>query len=169
MSIKIGDKVYIAETSVLLGDVSLSDGVSIFDHAVLRGDINRICIGEDTNVQDNATIHVEKDHETIIGRNVSIGHNAVVHGSVVDDNVIIGMGAILLNGSHIREGSVVAAGAVVTEGFDCPENSIIAGVPARVRKTDPSIRDYAVRNGKSYQSLRDRYLHGTIERMTGSS
>lgn len=169
MSIRIGRNVYIAETAVIIGDVKLSDGVSVFDHAVLRGDINSISIGENSNVQDNVTIHVERDHPAIIGKNVSIGHNAVVHGATVDDNVIVGMGSILLNGSSVGSGSVVAAGAVLKEGFSAPENSIIAGVPATVKKTDPSISSYPVRNGEAYQSLRDLYIQKSFERQRGPS
>lgn len=169
MAMEIGKNVYVAGTAVIIGNVRLSDGVSVFDHAVIRGDLNEITIGPDSNVQDNVTIHVDAGNPVRIGRNVSIGHNAVVHGATVDDDVIIGMGAVVLNGSRIRSGSVVAAGAVVTENFESPENSIIAGVPARVRRTDPSIRDYPVRNGESYQNLRDLYLSGKFEKRVGDS
>lgn len=167
MTILIGKNVYIAETAVLIGDVTLSDGVSVFDHAVLRGDLNEIFIGENSNVQDNVTVHVEKNHDTHVGENVSIGHNAVVHGAYVEKNVIVGMSSVLLNGSRIGQGSVVAAGAVVTENFNCPGNSILAGVPAKILKTDPAIGEYPVRNGISYQKLRDVYIEGNIERKTG--
>ncbi|HKJ97017.1 MAG TPA: gamma carbonic anhydrase family protein, partial [Thermoplasmataceae archaeon] len=167
MVIEIGKKVYLAETAVLIGEVKLSDGVSVFDHSVLRGDLNQISIGTDSNIQDNVTIHVEKYHPTVIGRNVSVGHNAIIHGAKVEESVIVGMGAILLNGSHIRSGSVVAAGAVVREGFESEENSIVAGIPATTKKVDESVRKYAVKNGESYQKLRDRYLAGKVEKRYG--
>lgn len=169
MSIEIGKNVYLAETAVLIGNVKLSDGVSIFDHAVLRGDLNTITVGENSNIQDNVTVHVEKNNSTIIGKNVSVGHNAVIHGARIDDNVIIGMGAVLLNGSHIASGSVVAAGAVVTENFVGEENSIIAGVPAKIKKASESVRASAIRNGESYQKLRDRYLSGELEKHYGKA
>lgn len=169
MSIKIGSNVMIADTAILIGNVEIQDGVAIFDHSVLRGDLNKITIGNDSNVQDNVTIHVERDNPTVIGRSVSIGHNAVVHGSRIEDEVIIGMGAIILNGSHIRRGSVVAAGAVVTENFESDECSLIAGVPAKVKKTDDALLEYAVTNGLSYQVLRDDYLKGKYERVSGKN
>lgn len=164
MAIKIGKNVYIAPTAVILGDVELSDGSSVFDSAVIRGDLNIIKIGENSNVQDNVTIHTDAEDPTTIGRNVSIGHNAVIHGATIEDNVIIGMGSILLNGSHIRSGTVVAAGSVVKEKFVSETNSLIAGVPAEQKRVSESLRDYAIVNGKSYQDLRDRYLSGKVDR-----
>ncbi|OWP56155.1 MAG: gamma carbonic anhydrase family protein [Thermoplasmatales archaeon B_DKE] len=166
MAIKIGRNVYIAPTAVILGQVDISDGVSIFDGAVIRGDMNFITLGEDSNVQDNATIHTDSGNPTVIGKNVSIGHNAIVHGATVDDDVIIGMGSIILNGSHIRTGTVVAAGSVVKENFESPENSLLAGVPAQLKRTGDSMHEYAIANGRSYQGLRDLYLEGKIERYT---
>lgn len=168
MAIEIGKNVMIAQTAVLIGTVSVADGASIFDHAVLRGDLNRIEIGEDSNVQDNVTIHVERNNPTIIGKNVSVGHNAIVHGARIDDDVIIGMGAIVLNRAHIRTGSVVAAGAVVTENFVSEENSLVAGVPAKIKRVDDSFLEYAKANGLSYQSLRDKYIMGEFDRKVGS-
>lgn len=168
MAVNIGKNTMIADTAVMIGDVRVEDGVSIFDGAVLRGDLNSITVGENSNVQDNVTIHVEADHPTVIGKNVSIGHNAVVHGAVVEDNVIIGMGAIILNGAYIRTGTVVAAGAVVTENFESEENSLIAGVPGKIRKKDDAMMEYAVRNGTSYQKLRDLYLSGRFTKVYGS-
>ena len=134
----VGKGAYIAETAVLIGHVNLSDGVSIFDHAVLRGDLNSITVGKNSNIQDNVTIHVERSHPTKIGENVSVGHNAIIHGAEIEDNVIIGMGAIILNGARIKSGTVVAAGAVVTETFEGENNSLIAGVPAKTKKVDKS-------------------------------
>ena len=165
--IKVGKSVYIAKSAILIGNIELKDGVSIFENAVLRADFNTITIGQNSNVQDNVTIHVEKSNAVIVGKNVSIGHNAVVHGAIIDDNVIIGMGAIILNGAHISTGSIVAAGSVVKENFSCGENSLLAGVPATVKRTGQEIHDMAEVNGKGYQILRDEYLNGNFERKTG--
>ena len=165
--IRIGSNVFLAPTAVLIGNVELDDGVSIFDNAVLRGDLNSIRIGKNTNVQDNVTIHTERENAVLVGNNVSIGHNAVVHGAKVDDNVIIGMGSVILNGSHIASGCIVGAGAVVKENFTCPPNSIIAGIPATVKRTGDDIAIMAQSNGKGYQVLRDRYLRSEYERKTG--
>ncbi|MGC8515957.1 MAG: gamma carbonic anhydrase family protein [Thermoplasmata archaeon] len=167
MSIRIGKGVYIAETASIIGEVSISDGVSIFDSAVLRGDQASITIGENSNVQDNATIHVEVGQPTIIGKNVSIGHNAIVHGAEVRDNVIIGMGSIILTGAVINSGTVVGAGAVVTENFVSEENSVLMGIPAKtVRRSDEYLR-YAQANALAYIALREEYLSGKYPRTTG--
>ena len=166
MTIKIGKNVYIAPTAVILGEVEISDGVSIFDSAVIRGDMNYVRIGENSNIQDNATIHTDTGNPTVMGKNVSVGHNAIVHGATVDDDIIIGMGAILLNGAHIRSGCVVAAGAVVRENFETLENSLLAGVPAELKRTGESLHEYAIANARSYQGLRDLYLSGKVERYT---
>ncbi|MHB1492706.1 MAG: gamma carbonic anhydrase family protein [Thermoplasmataceae archaeon] len=165
--IKIGNGVYIAKSAIIIGNVELKDGVSIFENAVLRADFNSITIGENSNVQDNVTIHVERNSAVVVGRNVSIGHNAVVHGATIDDNVIIGMGSIILNGAHISTGSIVAAGSVVKENFSCGENSLLAGVPAAVKRIGQEIHDMAEANGKGYQILRDKYINGDFERKTG--
>jgi carbonic anhydrase/acetyltransferase-like protein (isoleucine patch superfamily) len=167
MQIKIGSGVYIAESASIVGEVSISDGVSIFDSAVLRGDQSYISIGENSNVQDNATVHVEVGHPAIIGRNVSIGHNAIVHGAEIKDNVIIGMGAIILTGAVIKSGTVVGAGAVVTENFVSEENCVLMGIPARiVRRSDDYLR-YAQANALAYVGLRDEYLAGKYPRVSG--
>ena len=164
MTIKIGKNVYIAPTAVILGEVEISDGVSIFDSAVIRGDMNYVRIGENSNIQDNATIHTDAGNPAVIGKSVSVGHNAIVHGATVDDDIIIGMGAIILNGAHIRSGCVVAAGAVVRENFETKENSLLAGVPAELKRTGGSQHEYAIANARSYQGLRDMYLSGKVER-----
>lgn len=167
VSIRVGENTYIAETAVILGEVSLADGVSIFDNAVIRGDMNRIVIGTNTNIQDNVTIHVDADNPTLIGEGVSLGHNCVVHGAEIGDFVIVGMGAIILNGAKIGSGSVIAAGSVVTEGFSCGEDSLVMGLPAKVKKAGGAMREYAVRNYTAYTKLRDRYLKGDVDRISG--
>lgn len=125
--VTLGRNTMVMDTAVLIGDVQIEDGVAIFDHVVIRGDQATIKVGKNSNIQDNAVIHADEHFPTTIGQMVSVGHNAIVHGSNVGDEVIVGMGAILLNGSKIGSGSVVAAGAVVTEGgFEAPENSLVA-------------------------------------------
>ncbi len=162
--ISIGKGVYIAKTAVIIGNVTIGDNVSIFDGAVLRGDLDKITIGDNSNVQDNVTIHVDTGYPARIGKNVSIGHNAVVHGCTVDDDVVIGMSSVLMNGSHVSSGSVVGAGAVVTQGFSCDENSLILGVPARVVKTDRTLSGYARANADEYLNLKNMYMENKIEK-----
>lgn len=169
MTIKIGKNCYIADSAVLIGDVEIGDNVAILDGAVLRGDLNTIMIGEGSNIQDNATLHTELNHSTILGKNVSVGHNAIVHGASLSDDIIVGMGAIVMNGASISSGSVVAAGAVVTENFSAEKGSLIAGVPGKVKRSgDPSLLEYARANSASYNTLREKYLIGHFERKRGS-
>ncbi len=162
--IRIGKDVYIAKTAVIIGNVAIGDNVSIFDGAVLRGDLDKITIGDNSNVQDNVTIHVDRGYPAKIGKNVSIGHNAVVHGCTVDDDVVIGMSSVLMNGSRVSSGSVVGAGAVVTQGFSCDDNSLILGVPARVVKIDRTLSEYARANADEYLNLKNMYMEKKIEK-----
>ena len=131
---------YIAENATVVGDVSLGDSCSIWFNAVLRGDVNFIKIGNKVNIQDGAVIHCTYlKHPTIIGNNVSIGHNAIVHGCTIHDNVLIGMGAIVMDNCVIESNSIVAAGAVVTQNTTIESGSIYAGVPAKkVKDIDQS-------------------------------
>ncbi len=169
MAIRIGKECYIASSATLIGDVTVGDRVAIMEGAVLRGDLNRIVIGADSNIQDNVTVHTEKDHAALIGNFVSVGHNAVVHGSVIHDYVIVGMGALTLNGSTINSGSVIAAGSVVPQNFTVPEMSLVAGVPGAVKRTgDQNLKDYARRNAESYSRLRETYLSGGYDILRGS-
>ena len=133
---KIGDKCYLAENATVVGDVVMGDECSIWFNAVVRGDVHYIRMGNRVNVQDGAVIHCTyKKAATNIGNNVSIGHNALVHGCTVKDNVLIGMGAIVMDGVVIEENSIIAAGAVVLENTHIESGSIYAGVPAKKVKT----------------------------------
>ncbi|WP_394349631.1 gamma carbonic anhydrase family protein [Thermoplasma sp.] len=161
---KIGKNVYIAETAVIIGDVEIGDNVSIFDGTVIRADMDSITIGDNTNVQDNVTIHTDTGFPTKIGKNVSIGHNAVVHGCTVDDYVLIGMGAILMNGSHVKTGSIVGAGAVVTQNFESEEYSLILGVPAKVVKVNKDQMAYIKANAEDYLKLKELHMSGKLDR-----
>ena len=115
----------------IIGDVTLKDDVSIWYNAVIRADHEPVEIDENSNVQDNCTIHVTEGYPVKIAKNVSIGHGAIIHGCTIDDDVLIGMGAIILNGAHIPKNCLVGAGALVTENKTFPENSLIIGSPAK--------------------------------------
>jgi carbonic anhydrase/acetyltransferase-like protein (isoleucine patch superfamily) len=158
MAITIGKECYIADGATLVGNVKISDRVIILFNAVLRGDLNEIEVGENSNIQDNVTVHVEKTHPARIGKNVSIGHNSVVHGCTIEDNVLIGMGSVIMNGALIRKGSVVAAGSIVTENFVSEENSLLIGSPAKQYRKGPDIEKMAMANAMSYGDLRQKYL-----------
>jgi carbonic anhydrase/acetyltransferase-like protein (isoleucine patch superfamily) len=123
---------WVAPGAILVGDVSVAAEASIWYGCVLRGDLEPIRVGASSNIQDLTVVHVDRGHPAMIGRRVTIGHRAVVHGCVVEDDALVGMGAVLLTGCRIGQGALVAAGAVVREGFTVPAGSIAAGVPARV-------------------------------------
>jgi carbonic anhydrase/acetyltransferase-like protein (isoleucine patch superfamily) len=127
---------YVDLSAQVLGDVTLGENASVWMNAVLRGDVHSISIGAGSNVQDCAVLHGMKGlYPVIVGERVTIGHNATVHGCVLEDDVLIGIGAIILNGAHIGAGSIVAAGAVIPERTVIPPRSLVAGVPGKVRRS----------------------------------
>jgi carbonic anhydrase/acetyltransferase-like protein (isoleucine patch superfamily) len=129
----IHPRAWIAPGAVVVGDVSIGATSSIWYGCVVRGDLEPIRIGEETNVQDLTVVHVDVDLPTFIGDRVTIGHRCVIHGCTVGDDTLVGMGAVLLSGCEIGAGSLIAAGAVVREGFVVPPRSVVAGIPAKVR------------------------------------
>ena len=136
-----GNNCFIASNATIVGDVVMGDDCSVWFNAVLRGDVNIIRMGNKVNVQDGAVIHCTYEKAaTIIGNNVSIGHNAIVHGCVIEDNVLVGMGAIVMDNARIGTNSIIAAGAVVLENTQIEAGSIYAGVPAKkVKDTSPEM------------------------------
>lgn len=129
---QLGKECFLAETAVVIGDTVMGDGCSVWYNAVVRGDVNCIRIGDRVNIQDGAVLHCTYEKCGLrIGNDVSIGHNAIVHGCTVHDKVLIGMGAIVMDQAVIGEGSVIAAGAVVTQGTVVEAGSLMAGVPAK--------------------------------------
>ena len=159
----VGAGCYIDETAVVLGDVALGDSASVWMHAVLRGDVNAIRVGARTNVQDCAVLHGQRSQFAVeVGERVTIGHNATVHGCVVEDECLIGIGAVVLNGARIGTGSIIAAGAVVTEGTVIPPNSLVAGVPGKVRRTlGPEDRKLILMYAQNYLDYVKIYLAET--------
>ncbi|WP_394747291.1 gamma carbonic anhydrase family protein [Spongiimicrobium salis] len=137
----MGSDCYIADNATLLGEVSMGNQCSIWFNAVLRGDVNYIKMGNKVNVQDGAVVHCTyKKAATTIGNNVSIGHNAIVHGCTIEDNVLIGMGSIVMDNCVVESHSIVAAGAVLTKGTHVPSGTVFAGVPAKkIRDISPEL------------------------------
>ena len=132
VSPKLGTDCFVAENATIVGDVVLGDTCTVWFNAVIRGDVNAIRIGNKTNIQDGAVIHCTyQKAATTIGNNVSVGHNAIVHGCTVQDNVLIGMGAIVMDNAVVQEHCIVAAGSVVLENTICESGYIYAGVPAK--------------------------------------
>ena len=157
----VGTPLFVAPNATLIGDVTLTANVSIWFSTVVRADKDRIIIGEGSNVQDNCVVHTSKGHPVIIGSNVSVGHGAILHGCTLCDQVLVGMGAIVLNGAKVGSGSLIGAGAVVTEGTDIPEGSVVVGVPGKVIKqvTDAQ-KDSILTNARSYVQLAMEYADG---------
>lgn len=160
----IGEGTFVAETAVIIGDVTIGRDSSIWFNAVLRGDVNTITIGDRTNIQDGAVIHTLYDgsphpSQTHIGNDVSVGHNAVIHGGIIGDNCLIGMGAIVLDNAEIPSGCIIAAGALVLSNSKLEPNSLYAGVPARkIREVTPDQREQIVkRTAHDYRTYASWY------------
>ncbi|GAA3948426.1 gamma carbonic anhydrase family protein [Microbacterium soli] len=134
MSPSVAEDAFVADGARIVGDVALGPRSSVWYNAVLRGDSAPILLGAGSNVQDNVSVHVDSGHGVRIGERVSIGHNAVVHGCTIGDGSLIGMGAVVLSGAVIGRGCLVAGGAVVLGGTEVPDGSLVAGVPAKVRR-----------------------------------
>lgn len=157
----IDDTAFIHAAAVVCGDVSLGRHASVWPSAVVRGDTAPITIGEESNVQDGAIIHVDSGVPAVIGSRVAIGHGAIVHGATVEDDCLIAMGAVVLNGVVVGRGSVVGAGAVCAEGMRIPPGSVVLGVPGRVvRATTPEMRERIMRTVRNYVELQDRHRRG---------
>ncbi|GGX99806.1 gamma carbonic anhydrase family protein [Streptomyces minutiscleroticus] len=155
---RVDREAFAAPTSVLIGDVTLGAGASVWYGAVLRSECEPIVVGAGSNVQDNCTLHVDPGFPVRIGERVSIGHNAVVHGATVEDDCLIGMGATVLNGAVIGTGSLVAAQALVPQGMRVPPGSLVAGVPAKVkRELTAEEREAVSLNGAHYTELAQRH------------
>jgi len=132
---QIHETAYVAEGAQVIGDVILKADSSIWYNTVCRADINRIVIGERTNIQDNSVIHLENDQGVLVENDVTVGHNAIIHGCSIADGALIGMGAIIMNGAVIGKGVVIGAGAVVKEDMVIPDFSLVVGVPGKIVKT----------------------------------
>jgi carbonic anhydrase/acetyltransferase-like protein (isoleucine patch superfamily) len=133
---KLAADVFVARGAVVIGDVTIGEGSSIWYNTVIRGDVGRVTIGRNTNIQDLCMLHMTTDiSDLIIGDEVTVGHRAVLHGCRIEDRCLIGMGAVILDNAVIGAGSVVASGAVVTEDTVIPPNALVAGMPAKVKKT----------------------------------
>lgn len=151
---KIADDVFIADGAQVIGDVTIGEGSSVWYNVVIRGDIEPVVIGKNTNIQDNATIHVETGLGTTLGDNVSVGHNAVVHGCTIGDGALIAIHSVVLSGAVIGAGSLVGAGAVVGEKKEVPPRTLVLGVPAKVvRELSDQDLERMARTARNYVAL----------------
>ena len=157
---RIHPTAYIDDSAQVIGDVDIGEDSSVWMAVVVRGDVNRIRIGRRSNIQDGTVVHVMRDtHPTTIGDNVTIGHAAVIHGCTIEDQCLIGMGAILLNGAAVGAQSIVAAGALVVEGMKVPPRSLVMGSPGKVKRllTQAEIAEI--------QTYADRYVEYRLDYM----
>lgn len=160
---RIHDSAFVHAGAHVIGDVTIAARVSVWPTAVLRGDTAPITVGANSNVQDGAIVHVDEGVPCEIGARVAIGHRAIVHGATIEPDVLIGMGAILLNRVHVGSGSIVGAGAVCREGMVIPPNSLVVGVPAKViRDTTPEERERIAGTVASYLELQALHAAGTV-------
>ncbi|MEE9404022.1 MAG: gamma carbonic anhydrase family protein [Algisphaera sp.] len=155
---------FLADTARVTGDVDLGAKVNVWYGAAIRGDVARITFGEGTNVQDNATVHCDSGEPNVIGANVSIGHNAVVHGKQVGDGTLIGMHATVLGQTVIGKGCLIAAGALVPPGLNVPDGHVVVGVPGRVvREVTEKEKQYLKWLAPHYVELAERYAQGAFQ------
>lgn len=147
----IHDDVYVAETAVVIGDVTLARGASVWYQAVLRGDTATLTVGEESNIQDGAVMHADPGFPTTVGKGVTVGHQAMLHGCTIGDGSLIGIQAVILNGAVIGKNCLVGAGALVKEGANFPDNSLIVGAPAKVvRELSPKAVEGMRKNAQGY-------------------
>ncbi len=155
---KLAAGVFVAPSADIVGDVAIGEGASVWYGAVLRGDAERIEIGAGTNLQDGAVAHADPGFPLKVGRNVTIGHRAIVHGASIADGALIGMAAVILNGAKVGEGALLAAGALLPEGKEVPAGMLAAGVPARVlRALRPEEVEWLRRSAEHYRELAAAY------------
>jgi carbonic anhydrase/acetyltransferase-like protein (isoleucine patch superfamily) len=145
---------FVAPTAVLIGDVTVAEGASVWFGTVLRADMAPIVVGARSNVQDNSTVHTDENEPTLIGEDVTVGHMALIHSSVIERNVLVGQAAVLVGGNTVGEGTIIAAGAVVLQGMKVPPRSLLVGVPAKVvREAKPEDQRWTVNAAKHYEEL----------------
>lgn len=156
---RIPQSAYVDQAAQVIGDVTLGERASVWPCTVLRGDVNRIAVGEDSNIQDGSVLHGELDmYPVIVGDRVTVGHMACLHGCVVEDDCLIGIGAIVLNGARIGRGSIVAAGSLVPEGMEVPPESMVMGTPAKVRRAvTPEEKERFAENAQRYIRYRQDF------------
>ena len=156
-----GNAAFIADNAKLSGKVNLGRNCGIWYGAVLRADRDTITIGDFSNIQDNCVVHVSKDCPVDIGKYVTVGHGAIIHGCTIKDRVLVGMGAIILNGAVIGEDTIIAAGAVITENKVIPPGSLVMGVPGKVvREISEEQKESIVKNAKVYVDLAKEQTNG---------
>ncbi len=158
--IKKDSTVYIADGVKLDGEIELKENVGVWYNAVIRADLAKVIVGKNSNIQDLACIHVDKDVPTIIGENVTVGHGAIIHAATIEDNCLIGMGSIILDGATVESGALVAAGCVVPPGKTVPKNTLVVGNPMKIIKELSTVeRENIIKNANVYVELAKNKLN----------
>lgn len=165
MKPEIHESAYIDKTAVIIGNVKIGKSCGVFPGAVIRGDQSEIDIQDGANVQDNCVIHCDEDHPVKLGKNVTIGHCAIVHGAIIEDNCLIGINSTILNGAKIGKGSIIGANALVKEDMVVPENSLVLGIPGKVVKQNKEFEKIAIKNADIYKGLSRNHKQGKYERL----
>jgi carbonic anhydrase/acetyltransferase-like protein (isoleucine patch superfamily) len=155
---RFGKECMVHPLASVIGNVEAGSQCSFWPNSVVRGDMDSIKLGNRVNIQDNVTIHVDHNYPTVIGDDTTVGHNAVVHGCTIGKLCVIGIGSIVLNGARIGDGCIIGAGAVVTPGTEIPPDSLVMGIPGKVRRTDPELRKEAEMNSEIYVQTAREYL-----------
>lgn len=154
----VDDSALVFETSTIIGSVTIGKNVSIWPGACLRGDSASISIGEGSNIQDNATVHTSEGCPVSVGRGVTVGHNAIIHGCTIKDNVLVGMGATVLDGAVVEENCIIGAGALISSGKTIPSGSLVVGLPGKIVRqlTDEEVKSIQ-KNAEEYEQLMSEY------------
>jgi carbonic anhydrase/acetyltransferase-like protein (isoleucine patch superfamily) len=157
---KIHQTSYIAPNAIIIGNVTIGKNCGVYPHVVIRGDENAIVIEDGSNIQDCCVIHTDAEHQVHIGKNVSVGHAAVIHGATIADDCLIGIHATVLNGAQIQPGSIIGACALVTEKMVVPEHSLVLGIPGKIIRQDPQYTKVIRNNAEVYQNLSRKHKKG---------
>ena len=160
MKPEIHKSAFVHKSAIVIGNVKIGKKCGIYPGAVIRGDENRIEIGDGTNVQDNCVIHCDIDHSVKIGKNVSLGHCSIIHGATIEDECLIGINSTVLNGAKIGRGSIIGANAVVTQDMIIPENSLVLGIPGKIIKQDKNFIKKNIKNSDVYKNLSEKHKKG---------
>jgi len=163
MKPKIHNSSFIHKTAVIIENVKIGKNCGVFPHAVIRGDKNSIEIDDGSNIQDCCVLHTDSEHTIKIGKNVSIGHCAMVHGATIEDDCLIGINATILNGAVIGSGSIIGANALVKSNMKVPKNSLVIGVPGKIIKQNKEFRNQAIINADKYKEITKNYKKGKYE------
>lgn len=160
MKPEIDNSSFIDKSAIIIGNVKIGKNCGVYPNAVIRGDDNIIEIEDGSNIQDCCVIHCDESHNVKIGKNVSIGHCAMIHGAIIEDNCLIGIHSIILNGAKIGKGSIIGAGSLITEKKEIPPNSLAIGIPGKIIKQDEKFEEICIKNAETYKKISKSHKQG---------